>query len=82
VRVGDRKIPVREVTKRGEPGYGGTGERYTLIRVRPEEFRRQLIGLAQYLVEIRVELVFVVASWQYSRVVDATTRDLRARNHK
>src|SRR5207253_9677450 len=53
-----------------------------LIRVREEEFHRQVIRRAQGNVEVCIELVFVVVPRQHHRVVDTAPRSLRARAYK
>ena len=52
------------------------------MRVRKEELRRQFVGATQVHVDIGIELIFVVVSWQDSRVVDAAARSLRAWDDK
>src|SRR6186997_2732003 len=52
------------------------------MRVRKEKLRRQSIGVNQVHVDVSVELVFVVAPGQDSRVVDTGALNLRTRDQK
>src|SRR5258708_11985708 len=53
-----------------------------LIRIGEEEFYRQVIRRAQFDIEVRIELIFVIVSRQHRGVVDTAPCSLRARNDK
>src|SRR5262249_59104603 len=59
---------------------GGEGEAW--IRVRKEELHGQFVRTPQAQVDVGVELILAVMSWQNRRVVDAAAGCLRAGNHE